>query len=603
MAEEESAEHYLQVLAGHARQLYQWMRSVEQRVRQQFTNQQQRRALIEDGNSRRSWDRNLDVATRDMDPRDRTRGYEQTASDVRAAEELQAGNRGLEQQRQALQAEVDGAQQQLDQQAAQLNNDRDRDGIPDDIENRTDFDRDHRNDATQRRDEIDEQNDRAHDQDGDGVDDGVEDREAQQARDDEDRRKQQEEERRRNQESEEGVDVVDAAPAAVGAAATAEALDDELDQERADDLETQDPSAEADNLRQAETDAAEQDGVDPSAAEQTGLDANDRLQQDNLDQQPEVDAQQDGLNPDATEQAGLDNDLQQDNSTTPQTAEDNALDSSTLDAEQQTDLTQDQQAPAQDQQVDGQDQQLSGRDQQVPAQDQQLDGQDQQLDGRDQPEPAADEQLSGQDQEVSEQDPQVDGQDQHLSGEGQQVPAQDQQLSGQEQQVPEQQPPQVEAPEQGQQQAQASEQGMGEQPNQTGQRPTGPNTQQIANASQSAVDETAGLGSDDQGQGQGQGGQESQGQRTQRPPAEEPILDEHRQDRANGQSQTQPGNEIPPNERATLDRSQEGYAPAALATRDSGGVATSARPGTAAQQRSQDRSRNDRPQGAGPREP
>jgi hypothetical protein len=136
---------------------------------------------------------------------------------------------------------------------------------------------------------------------------------------------------------------------------------------------------------------------------------------------------------------------------------------------------------------------------------------------------------------------------------------------------------------------------MGEQsPNQAGQQL---NAQQVGNAAQSGVDQSAALGSDEQGQSQG--GQESQAQSQWRPPAEEPLLDQQRA--TNGPNQ--PGSEIPPGERDTLTRTQQGHAPAAGATsREGGGVATSERPGTPSQQRGQDRSRNDRGRDDGGRE-
>ncbi|WP_198681821.1 hypothetical protein, partial [Kribbella rubisoli] len=167
----------------------------------------------------------------------------------------------------------------------------------------------------------------------------------------------------------------------------------------------------------------------------------------------------------------------------------------------------------------------------------------------------------------------------------QQTAGPDQQLSGQEPEVAAPEPQQVQAPEQGQQQVQASEQGMGEQnANQAGQQL---NAQQVGNAAQSGVDQSASLGSDEQGQS----GQESQAQSQWRPPAEEPVLDEQRAK----SGPNQPGSEIPPGERDTLTRTQQGQAPAAGATsREGGGVATSERPGTPAQQRGQDRNRGDR---------
>jgi hypothetical protein len=664
MAEEESAEHYLQILFAKGREIWDQWKRMTGVIRDNWGRRQGTRAVVEEGLRRRSWDKDQYDATQDQDPRDRTRDYERTAADVRAAEELAAGNRGLEQQRQALQAEVDDAQQRLDRQDAELNDDRDRDGIPDDIENRTDLDRDHRDDATERRDEIDQQNEDANDRDGDGVDDAVEDREAQQARDDEARRK-QEEDRRRDQQREEGVgavDAVDAVPAAVGAAEAANALDDE----RADDLQQQDvgadgelhdPSTEAANQQQAETDVAEQDQVNPGANEQAGLDAVNT--QDDLSQNGQL-LDEDGVLRDSTIGA----EGQQQNPALDQTGEfvdqDGAVRSQTLGAEgqqQDSGLDQggefvDQDGVLRDGTIGADNAQQAGIDQSVgqdgPAvtsvrdgshleldSDQEWDGtvyqtgeegasltvhgseQGQQQTGAEVAGPEQDGTQSGEavnvgsiegqtftvDQgniqfanENGAESGQQDGldQDQHVSGPAQEPqsvqaqPAQSQQVDAQ--QVDTQQ---VEAPEQGQQQMpeqgqqQMSEQGMGEQsPNQAGQQL---NAQQVGNAAQSGVDQSAALGSDQQGQSQG--GQESQAQSQWRPPAEEPLLDQQRA--TNGPNQ--PGSQIPPGERDTLTRTQQGHAPAAGATsREGGGVATSERPGTPAQQRGQDRSRTDR---------
>jgi len=133
-----------------------------------------------------------------------------------------------------------------------------------------------------------------------------------------------------------------------------------------------------------------------------------------------------------------------------------------------------------------------------------------------------------------------------------------------------------------------TEQGMGEQnANPAGQQL---NAQQVGSAAQSGVDQSASLGSDEQGQSQG--GQASQAESQWRPPAEEPVLDEQRAK----SGPAQPGSEIPAGERDTLTRTtQQGHAPAAGATsREGGAVATSERPGTPAQQRGQDRNRADR---------
>ncbi|MFD3405519.1 hypothetical protein ACFWUU_32845, partial [Kribbella sp. NPDC058693] len=264
MAEEESAEHYLQVIAGNARQLWQWLRGAEQRVRQLFSNQQRRRVMIEGGNSRQRWDADVDREAQGMDPRVRTQELERQAdAQLREAQGLEEANSELRAQRETLQLESDAARERIREQEEALNQDRNRDGIDDLYQNRVDGDGDHIPDTDERQDEIDQQNAEA-----DAVADEVQQRQDEQARADDERRKQQEEDRRR-QDREDGLDPAAAVPAAVGAAEAAEALDDELNEERADDL---DAAQQDDPATQAETDVAEQPGLDAD------------LQQDNVDQ-------------------------------------------------------------------------------------------------------------------------------------------------------------------------------------------------------------------------------------------------------------------------------------------------------------------------------
>jgi hypothetical protein len=182
--------------------------------------------------------------------------------------------------------------------------------------------------------------------------------------------------------------------------------------------------------------------------------------------------------------------------------------------------------------------------------------------------------------------PQVDAQ----QVDAQQVDAQ--QVNGQQVDAQQVNGQQVDAQQVDAQQVQSS----GQEAGQDGAQPpqaNGPNTQQIANASQTAVDETAGLGQD--GQSEGRPTSEAQGSQW-RPPeqaAEDPAIDEARQTQGNKQ-QSGPGQALPPHEKAQFDNIRQDQKPLSAVKVEGGGVATSERPGTPAAQRGQDRDRGGR---------
>jgi hypothetical protein len=304
-----------------------------QNVWNRLTSRQRRRVGIETGVIRDRW--GPDPRSTE-DPRDRTARLEREAA--RAEEQV----RDLESQNENLRGDVDRLQQQNRDRDQDLNNDRDRDGIDDRVENRTDLDRDHRDDATERRDEAAEELDNANDRDGDGVDDSVERREDERAREDDERRKR--EERESQQDRADGVDPVTAGAAAGAVAGASELADEQNAGDRQEDLEADrestvdadnaldestvdadnavdEPSAEADNVRQTEP-AAEQEGVDPYVAEEGALGNDERFQQNDLEQA----GQQTAPTLDA------DNELNE-----PAADADNALDESTVDADNAVD--------------------------------------------------------------------------------------------------------------------------------------------------------------------------------------------------------------------------------------------------------------------------
>ena len=304
-----------------------------QNVWNRLTSRQRRRVGIETGVIRDRW--GPDPRSNE-DPRDRTARLEREAA--RAEEQV----RDLESQNENLRGDVDRLQQQNRDRDQDLNNDRDRDGIDDRVENRTDLDRDHRDDATERRDEAAEELDNANDRDGDGVDDSVERREDERAREDDERRKR--EERESQQDRADGVDPVTAGAAAGAVAGASELADEQNAGDRQEDLEADrestvdadnaldestvdadnavdEPSAEADNVRQTEP-AAEQEGVDPYVAEEGALGNDERFQQNDLEQA----GQQTAPTLDA------DNELNE-----PAADADNALDESTVDADNAVD--------------------------------------------------------------------------------------------------------------------------------------------------------------------------------------------------------------------------------------------------------------------------
>ncbi|WP_327639872.1 hypothetical protein OHB24_16340 [Kribbella sp. NBC_00482] len=636
MAEELEAEDLLRILVREFRRL----KSMGQNLWNRLSSQQRRRAGIERGILQDRWgpDRNPDV-----DVRDRTAQLEREAA--RAENQV----RDLEGQNENLRGDVDRLREQ--NQDRDLNNDRDRDGIDDRVENRTDLDRDHRDDATERRDDIDQQNDNANDRDGDGVDDAVERREADRAREDDEKRKRDEQNSQQNRED--GIDPATAGTAA-GAALAADEIADEQNADDRQDVEADnesdvdadstvdDPSAEADNVRETEP-AAEQEDVNPYVAEEGALDPNDRLNENDgqqtdptldADGEPKVDAdnavgdpsaeadnaledssvdadsavddpsaeadnvrdtepaaEQEGVNPYVAEEGALDNDDRLQQTDLAQEGQDSALDGDELDGSeldesgldandgQHTDVSAEQDGVNpyvaeetgvdNDLQNDGTELGQDGQE----ADPQQVDSP--QVDAQQVDNPQVDAQQVG--------DPQVDTQA----------------VNGQQVEAPQADTQQVDA-----QQVQASGQGAeagqdGAQPPQ----PKGPDTQQIANASQNAVDETAGLGQED-GQSPGsqtEGPSTSQAQGSQwRPPeqaAEDPAIADAK---AQGNKQRSgPAQALPPDEQAQFDNTRGDQEPLSKVKVDSAGVATNDRPGTPAAQRGQDRNRGQGNDGRG----
>ncbi len=345
----------------------------------------------------------------------------------------------------------------------------------------------------------------------------------------------------------------------------------------------EDPSAEADNVRQTEP-VAEQDGVSPYVSDGENLQQNGTdLGQDSAEQDPSLD----GSNPqtDVDQSAGQSNervvewDTERDGSHVE------------LDADQEWDGTVYQtgeNGPSLT--VNGGEQ---GQEQFAPD----VEGQEQ--GGPQSAEGVNIDRVEGQTFTVGQNGVQFADQNEATADaeSGQQVDAQQVEApQADTQQVDAQQ---VEAPQADAQQVQASGQGVeagqdGAQPPQ----PKGPNTQQIANASQNAVDEAAGLGQED-GQSPGsqtEGPSTSQAQGTQwRPPeqaAEDPAIAEAK-GQQNGRS-SGPGPELPPNEKATFDNVRTDQTPLSSVKVEGGSVATSERPGTPAAQRGQDRDRGGR---------
>jgi hypothetical protein len=578
-----------------------------------LTPQKQRRVGIERGVIEDRWG---------PDPYSPEGVQDRTARLERDAARAEQQVRDLEERNQDLQNDLDRERDR--DRDRELNNDRDRDGIDDRVENRTDLDRDHRDDATERRDETDRENEDANDRDGDGVDDAVERREDERAREDEERRKREEQDRQQNRED--GIDPATAAGAAVGAAVVAEEIDDQQDEQRAEDLQQEqqeqrdvdaeadqrDPASEADNQQQTETDTG-QDGLDPTERnlDQDGseADADNALDESSVDADNAVEdpsAEADNLSQDEQglgdqQDTYLDQSAGQDSpgAANERVVEwDNERDGSHLElnSDQEWDGTVYQtgeNGPSLTVHGGEQDQQRSGSEVAGPEQG-----------GTQSAEAVNIDRIDGQTFTVDQGGVQFADQngaqnEATVGADGGQRDdlAQDHQVPGPGQEVPAQQPQQVQA-----QTVDAPEQGADQVP-----QAQGPNTQQIANASQTAVDETAGLGQDGQdGQdGQSPGGQTearstSQAQGTQwRPPeqaAEDPAIDAakaHKNGRPSG-----PGPELPPDEKAKFDHVRADQKPLTAVKVNGGSVAAGERPGTGGQlaaQRTADR--NDRGRG------
>ncbi|WP_410789421.1 hypothetical protein [Kribbella sp. C-35] len=590
MTGDEATDEVTQALLRGFRQMKRMARGGLRQVQALLSRYKRHRVGVEHGLSQGRWDPETDRLMQRSDGPDRTRDIERAAELSERNDALgqqirdtEARNRDLRERSENLRAENDAANERTRDAEAERNNDRDGDGIPnDDVRELTDVDNDRIPDTRERDIENDQQNDNTTaDADADRR------RQEEQARADNDRRNREEPENQQNRED--GIDPLTAGTA-VGAAAAADEIADEQDERNADDRQenadadrettvdadnavddrstdadnaVDDRSAEADNDRQTDL-TAEQDGVDPHVAEEGALDANDRLNENDgqqtdpaldADGQPKVDAENAAEDPSAeadngrqaepaAEQEGVD----------PYVAEEGALDND--ERFQQTDLAQE----GQDSALDGDE--LDGSDLDEPG----LDANDgQQTD------------VSADQERVSPYVAEETGVDKDLQNDGTELGQDGRQVD----------PQQVEASGQG---VEAGQDGA--QPPQ----PKGPNTQQIANASQTAVDETAGLGQEDGQSGQTEGPSTSQAQGTQwRPPeqaAEDPAIAE-----AKGQKNGRPsgpGPELPPDEKATFDHVRTDQKPLTAVKVEGGGVATSERPGTPAAQRGQDRDRGGR---------
>ncbi|TDW90679.1 hypothetical protein EV137_4502 [Kribbella pratensis] len=528
-----------------------------QNVWNRLTSRQRRRVGIETGVIRDRW--GPDPRSNE-DPRDRTARLEREAA--RAEEQV----RDLESQNENLRGDVDRLQQQNRDRDQDLNNDRDRDGIDDRVENRTDLDRDHRDDATERRDEAAEELDNANDRDGDGVDDSVERREDERAREDDERRKR--EERESQQDRADGVDPVTAGAAAGAVAGASELADEQNAGDRQEDLEADrqstvdadnaldestvdadnavdDPSAEADNVRQTEP-AAEQEGVDPHVAEEGALGNDERFQQNDLEQA----GQQTAPTLDA------DNELNE-----PAADADNALDESTVDADNavddpsaEADNVRQTEPAAEETDVDQSAEQSSpgATNERVVEWDTERDGSHIELD--------SDQEWDGTVYQTGENGPSVT-----ING-GQQ---------GQEQSAPD-----VEGQEQGGSQS-AEAVNLDRVEGQT--FTVGQNGVQFADQNQASPAT--------------EGPSTSQAQGTQwRPPeraAEDPAIAEARETQGDKQ-QRGPGKDLPPHEQAQFHHTRGDQEPLSKVDPKNAALATNDRPGTPAAQRGQDRDRGGR---------
>lgn len=563
-----------------------------------LSHAQQKRALIERGNQELRWNENLRQATQDMSPDERSQLLERHADVVldqngaleAQANDLLARNQDLEQQNAAGEDRLAEQQRLLD---AERNDDRNRDGFNDGDVN--DVAQENAVDDRVQENTVD---DTAQDE---ALDDAAADRERAEAEaaEAEQKRKEQQEEANRRNERGDGLDPAAAAETAAAAGLAAGELE-ELQEDRAEDLqqaqgldengERLDPANEADNELETGTDDAERGQVDPAA--EAGLDADDRQHQDELGQ---GDPSQDQPGPgDQGQEPGLDadNELSE-----PGVDANNALDDRSRDADNALEADVSQEGPS-PYAKDESDRDSPTVDAAGPALDSDVNRDDgQQTDvsaDRDGVNPAVAADDRGTDElredqsDLGQDPPQAEPADvdsQQVDGQqpaGQQVSPQQVDAPGAEApgaEGPQAEAPQVDAP-------QAPEQGANQVP-----QVNGPDTQQIANASQTAVDE-AGL----DGDGQGAGAQTSEAQGSQWRPPEDPAIAEARASQPNGQ-QSGPSQDLPPGEKAQIDNIRGDQKPLSSVKVDSGGVATSERPGTPAAQRDQNLNRGGRGQG------
>ncbi|GAA1143679.1 hypothetical protein GCM10009630_47580 [Kribbella jejuensis] len=263
----QSGDHHVdEVLAGLHQGLAE-VRRLWQQARNLLDRWQRGRTSVEDLLNRRTWDPELDRA---IPPQENQSQQAEFAA-------LQAYERDLAAQVQQYEARIAELESQRDQ---SLNDDLDRDGIDDRVQNRTDRDRDGIDDNVEDDERAAEDIEDAHDRDGDGIDDAVQDRQQDQAEADADRQRRQDQERQSRENAEPGLDPTTTAEAAAGTAVAAEAVDEELGE----------PGVDA-NARDQAIDSEQQAG--PEAAQSDGnvvsIGQGDNSQQNVVDWNPERD--------------------------------------------------------------------------------------------------------------------------------------------------------------------------------------------------------------------------------------------------------------------------------------------------------------------------
>jgi hypothetical protein len=567
MAEEVEADDLLRIMVTELRKFIRTARTRGQQIWRLLNGQQRRRAAIERGLNQDRWgpDRR-----QDNDGPDRTAQLERDAARAeQQVRDLDAQRRDLEARNENLREQNEAADQQRRDADAELNKDENRNGR-DDAEDLRDQDGDRVPDSTELAHQEAQDNQAANDE---AEADRRRDAEREQA--DAERREQAEQDRRQR-DRDEGVDPLTAGAAAGGAAIAADEIDDQLDEQAAEDVQQEqqeqqdldaetdprDAANEADNQQQAQTDTG-QDGVDPYVAEEGALDPNDRLQEDNLAQEGQ--RQDSGLDADnalddpsteadnvrqtdtAAEQDGVD----------PYVAEEGALDSPTIGGDDRQQETAGQDSLGATNVVEW-DNEQHGDHLELNA-DQEWDGTVYQT-GENGPSLTV---HGGQDGQQTEQDAEVPEQSGSQSGEAVNIDRVDGQTFTVNQGG-------VQFADQAEQAPQAE----------------GPDTQQLAKASQTAVDETAGLGQDDQDGrspgGQSEGRQTSEAQGTQwRPPeqaVEDPAIADAKAGQQNGRP-SGPGQELPSHEKEQFDKIRTDQKPLTSVSAESIGAGAGERSG------------------------